>query len=159
MSEQEPASSDQGRPAPVTIVIADDHTVMRSGLRMLLSAEPDFEVVAEAGDIASARRSVLEHRPSVLLLDLNMPGGPALEAIPAFREQAPDTQIVVLTMQEEPAIARAALRAGALGYVLKEDSGTDLTVSIRHAAAGERYLNRHLASRLIAERTRTAGWE
>ena len=102
---------------------------------------------------------MLEHRPTVLLLDLNMPGGPALPAIPGLRDAAPDTQIVVLTMQEEPTIARAALRAGALGYVLKEESDTDLITSIRHAAAGERYLNRRLAGRLIAGRTQAGGWE
>jgi two-component system, NarL family, response regulator NreC len=152
------ASTDEPAPAqkPVRIVLADDHQVMRRGIRMLLNAEPDFVVVAEAGDIDSARRYVREHHPNVLLLDLNMPGGPALEAIPTLRAEAPDTQIVVLTMHEEPAVIRAVLGAGALGYVQKEASEIDLVRSIRRAAAGEGYLNRRLAGRLVAERARTS---
>ena len=80
------------------IVIADDHAVMRTGLRMLLEKEPDFKVVAEAGDVDSARRYVRAHRPRVLILDLQMPGEPSLPAIPQIREESPDTQIVILTM-------------------------------------------------------------
>ena len=96
----------------ITIVLADDHAVVRSGLRMLLEAEDDIEVVAETGDVDAARRSVLGHKPTVLVLDLNMPGGSSLEAIPAMTESSPDTSVVVLTMQEDPAFAREALRAG-----------------------------------------------
>jgi DNA-binding NarL/FixJ family response regulator len=99
------------------IVIADDHRVVRSGLRMLLDREEDFEVVADAGDVANARRYVRAHRPDVLILDLNMPGDPSLPAIPIFRDESPDTRVVVLTMQEDPAFAREALQAGASGYV------------------------------------------
>src|SRR5437870_164142 len=86
-----------------TIVIADDHIVVRSGLRMLLDAEPDFEVVAEAGDIDGARRYVRGHKPTVLILDLNLPGDPGLPAIPELRKEYPNTQIVVLTVQGDPA--------------------------------------------------------
>src|SRR6266516_6084863 len=88
---------------PISIVLADDHAVVRSGLRLLLDAEADFEVVAEAGDAAAAARYVRGHHPAVLVLDLNMPGGSSLEAIPAIRQSSPATQIVILTMQEEPA--------------------------------------------------------
>jgi two-component system response regulator NreC len=102
-----------------TIVIADDHRVVRSGLRMVLEREEDFEVVAEAGDAAEARRYVRAHRPDVLILDLNMPGEPSLPAIPVIREESPATRVVVLTMQEDPAFAREALQAGASAYVLK----------------------------------------
>ena len=102
----------------VKIVIADDHAVVRSGLRMLLDSEAGFEVVAEAGDVDSARRYVRGHHPAVLVLDLNMPGGSSLEAIPGLREEFPETEIVVLTMQDDPAFAREAMRAGARGYVL-----------------------------------------
>src|SRR6266540_2838698 len=86
-----------------TLVIADDHAVVRSGLRMLLDAEPDLDVVAEAGDVDSARRYVRGHKPAVLILDLNMPGEPSLPAIPKLRDEFPNTQIVVLTMQDDPA--------------------------------------------------------
>jgi two-component system response regulator NreC len=161
MATHERASKDEQAPAQtqVRIVLADDHQVMRRGIQMLLNAEPDFVVVAETGDIDSARRHVREHHPDVLLLDLNMPGGPALDAIPKLRAEAPDTQIVLLTMHEEPAVVRAALQAGALGYVLKEASDTELVQSIRRAAAGEVYLNRRLAGRLVVDRVRTSSWD
>jgi two-component system, NarL family, response regulator NreC len=135
----------------VRIVLADDHAVVRSGLRMLLDSEADFEVVAEAGDVEAARRYVRGHHPAVLVLDLNMPGGSSLEAIPALREESPDTQIVVLTMQEEPAFARHALGNGALGYVLKEAADDELVQAVRRAAAGETYMNPRLGARLASE--------
>ena len=92
------------------VVLADDHAVMREGLRALLDADPDFAVVAEAADVPTAGRMVRAHRPDVLVLDLNMPGGSGLEAIPRLHDQ---TAIVVLTMQDDPAFARQALQAGA----------------------------------------------
>jgi two-component system, NarL family, response regulator NreC len=138
---------DQGA---VTIVLADDHPVVRSGLRMLLEAEPDLQVVAEAGDVDAARRSVLGHKPTVLVLDLNMPGGSSLEAIPAMADISPDTSVVVLTMQEDPAFAREALRAGAKGYVLKQSAGAELVQAIRAAAGGGTWLNPELGARMAA---------
>jgi two-component system response regulator NreC len=135
----------------IRIVLADDHVVVRSGLRLLLSNESDFEVVAEAGDVENAQRYVRGHRPTVLVLDLNMPGGSSLEAIPAIREHNPDTQIVVLTMQQEPAFARHALSAGAIGYVLKEAADDELVEAVRRAARGESYLNPRLGARLASE--------
>jgi len=144
-------TDDHPATATIRIVIADDHAVVRSGLRLLLDAEPDFEVVAEAGDVDSARRYVRGHHPAVLVLDLNMPGGSSLEAIPEIREEAPDTQIVVLTMQEEPAFARQALGAGASGYVLKEAADSELVEAVRRAAANETYLNPTLGARIARE--------
>jgi two-component system response regulator NreC len=135
----------------IRLVIADDHAVVRSGLRLLLDAENDFEVVAEAGDIDAARRYVRGHHPDVLVLDLNMPGGSSLDAIPAIRAEAPETQIVVLTMQEEPAFARHALAAGAAGYVLKEAADSELVEAVRRAAAGKIYLNPTLGARIARE--------
>jgi two-component system, NarL family, response regulator NreC len=135
----------------IRIVLADDHTVVRSGLRLLLDSEEDFEVVAEAGEIQSARRYVRGHRPTVLVLDLNMPGGSSLDAIPALRVESPGTQIVVLTMQEEPAFARSAFGAGALGYVLKEAADDELVQAVRAAAAGETYLTPRLGARMASE--------
>jgi two-component system, NarL family, response regulator NreC len=135
----------------IRLVLADDHAVVRSGLRMLLDSEPDFEVVAEASDIEDARRYVRGHRPKVLVLDLNMPGGSSLEAIPILRQESPDTQIVVLTMQQEPAFAREALGAGALGYVLKEAADDELVEAVRNAAVGESYLNPKLGARIASE--------
>ena len=137
--------------SPIGIVIADDHAVVRRGLKQVLGAEPDLEVLAEAGDIEDARRYVRGHRPQVLVLDLNLPGGSSLKHIPAIRAEAPDTQIVVLTMQNEPAYAREALSAGALGYVLKEAAETELVEAVRRAAAGDTYLNPRLGARVAAE--------
>ena len=134
----------------VKIVIADDHAVVRSGLRMLLNAEPGFEVVAEAGDVPSALRHVRAHRPRVLVLDLNMPGEASLPAIPSFLESCPETRVVVLTMQNDPGFAREALRAGALGYVLKEAADSELVEAVRLAANGRTYLNPELGGRLAA---------
>ncbi len=135
----------------IRIVLADDHAVVRSGLRMLLDSEEGFEVVAEASDIDGAARYVRGHHPHVLVLDLNMPGGSSLAAIPVIRKESPDTQIVILTMQQEPAFAREALGAGALGYVLKEAADEELVEAVRRAASGESYLNPGLGARIASE--------
>jgi len=143
--------SDAAADARIRVLIADDHPVVRRGLRQLLEGDDRFEVVAEAGEIASARRYARGHHPDVLVLDLNMPGEPSLEAIPKLLEEFPGTQIVVLTMQDEPAYARAALGAGALGYVLKEAADAELVEAVDAAARGERYLNPRLGARVAAE--------
>jgi two-component system response regulator NreC len=135
----------------IRIVIADDHAVVRRGLRQVLEAEPGFDVVAEAGNLDDARRYARGHHPHVLVLDLNMPGGSSLEHIPSIRTEFPETQIVVLTMQNEPAYARQALSAGALGYVLKEAAEEELVEAIRRAAVGDTYLNPRLGARVAAE--------
>jgi two-component system, NarL family, response regulator NreC len=146
-------------PQQLRIIVAEDHRVVRRGLQLVLDCEPDLSVVAQAGTVAEARALVREHAPHVLVLDLSMPGGSSLEAIPALRSEAPNTQIVVLTMEDDPALVRAARRAGALAYVLKEAADTDLVAAVRRAAAGEPYLNRRLAARLIAQHTEQQGWD
>lgn len=134
-----------------TIVLADDHAVVRTALRMLLESEPGFEVVAEAGDAPNAIRYVRGHKPDVLILDLNMPGPSSLDSIPEIKEASPDTQIVILTMQAETGFARQALQAGVVGYVLKEAADDELVQAVRSAAAGETYLQPALGARLAAE--------
>jgi two-component system, NarL family, response regulator NreC len=157
MSESDTASPESGGDGEdsatetIRIVLADDHTVVRSGLQLLLDNEPDFEVVAQASDVESARRYVRGHHPRVLVLDLNMGGELSIESIPLIREESPDTQIVVLTMQTEPAFAREALAAGALGYVLKDAAEHELVEAVRNAAAGESFLNPRLGARIAAE--------
>ena len=149
---------DENGPArSITIVIADDHRVVRSGLRLLLDSEEDFEVLAESGDVPSTERRVAAHHPDVLILDLNMSGDSSLASIPRLRQDVPDTQIVVLTMQSDPAFAREALRAGAIGYVLKEAADTELVQAVRLAAAGRTYLTPELGARLAAEPAAPAG--
>jgi two-component system response regulator NreC len=150
-------SDQESENSTITIVIADDHQVVRAGLRLLLEAEDGFEVVAEAGDVPTTERRLTAYRPRVLILDLNMPGESSLPAIPRMRHNAPETQIVVLTMQNDPAFAREALRAGATGYVLKEAADTELVQAVRLAAEGRTYLNPELGARLAAEPPAAAG--
>jgi two-component system, NarL family, response regulator NreC len=150
MATVEPNSNANDSP-PITVVLADDHAVVRSGLRMLLDAESGIEVVAEAGDVDSAKRYVSGHKPTVLMLDLNMPGEPSLLAIPSILEISPATKIVVLTMQDDPAFAREAMRAGATGYVLKEAADAELVDAIQTAAAGGTYLQPRLGAKLAAQ--------
>jgi two-component system, NarL family, response regulator NreC len=133
----------------ITVVIADDHAVVRKGLRLLIDAEPGLRVVAEAGDVPDAVRLTRAHRPSVLVLDLNMPGGSSLEAIPGLAVTS--TAIVVLTMQDDPSFAREALQAGAVGFVLKEAADDELIQAIRLAASGDTYLNPRLGAKLAAQ--------
>ena len=132
---------------PIRLVIADDHAVVRSGLKLLLEAEDGVAVVAEAGEIDTTKRMVRAHRPDVLVLDLNMPGAPSLPAIPELAEQ---TAVVVLTMQNDPGFARQALQAGALGYVLKEAADAELVSAVRAAADGRTYLNPELGARMAS---------
>jgi two-component system, NarL family, response regulator NreC len=157
-SRDQAAGAGAAEPRRIRIVLADDHRVVRRGLELVLNAEPEFEVVAEVGDVDAVRRALREHQPDVLVLDLNMPGEPSLPAIPALRAAAPDTQIVVLTMEYQPAYVREARRAGALGYVLKEAADSELAEAVRRAAAGAGYLNRRLAERLVADTTIERDW-
>ena len=137
--------------APVTVVVADDHAVVRAGLRALLERAGEFTVLSEVGDAETAVRSVLGHKPDVLVLDLNMPGTlSSLDAIPQVAAASPDTRVVILTMQEEPEAARRALRAGAAGYVLKDAGDDELVAAIRHVASGGTYLNPSLGAALAA---------
>src|SRR3954447_25912172 len=135
----------------ITLVLADDHAVVRSGLRLVLERAGDVEVVSEAGDAESAVRTVLGHKPTVLVLDLNMPGRlTSLEAISRIADVSPQTRVVVLTMQDDPEFARRALRAGAAGYVRKEAADSELVEAVRRAAGGETYLNPRLGAALAA---------
>jgi two-component system response regulator NreC len=142
----------------ITIVVADDHHVVRAGLKLLLDAEDGFDVVGEAADADAALRCALGHKPAVLVLDLNMPGEPtSLDAIPLVAERSPSTAVVVLTMQEDPSFARKALQAGAAGYVLKDSANAELAEAVRRAAAGGTYLAPKLGAALAAAPARPVG--
>jgi two-component system response regulator NreC len=136
---------------PITVILADDHEVVRDGIRMIIQAQGDMEVVAEEGDADAARRRVSGLKPSVLVLDLNMPGEPSMEVLPTIAEASPETSIVVLTMQEDPGFAREAFRRGAKGYVLKHAAGRELVEAIRETVAGRRYINPALGAQLATE--------
>jgi two-component system, NarL family, response regulator NreC len=135
----------------ISIVLADDHAVVRSGLKMLLDAEPDIDVVAEASDVETTARFVTGHKPTVLVLDLSMGEESSLPAIPDLHERTPETAIVVLTMENDPAYATQALRTGALGYVLKQSAGEELVQAVRLAARGETYLSPRLGALLASQ--------
>jgi two-component system, NarL family, response regulator NreC len=137
-------------PSQLRLVLVDDHAVVRAGLRHVLEAEPGWTVEAEAGTLDRALRAVLGYKPDVLVLDLNLDGESALEAIPELLARSPDTKIVILTMQGEPGYARDALRAGASGYALKEAAEAELVNAVAMAAAGETYLNPHIGACLAA---------
>jgi two-component system, NarL family, response regulator NreC len=125
----------------ITIVLADDHRMVREALRVLLERQDDFEVVADVGDAASALQRVLDHRPSVLVLDLNMPGEiSGLDAIARVGDLSPETAVVVLTMQRDPGFARRALGDGARAYVLKESADEELVDAVHQAVEGGRYV-------------------
>jgi two-component system response regulator NreC len=142
----------------IRVIVADDHPVVRSGLSLLLDTEEDVEVIAEAGDTDATLRAVLGHKPDVLVLDLSMPGTvTSLEALPLVRERCSETATVVLTMQKDPEYARRSLRAGALGYVLKDGADAELVAAVRHAAAGDTYLDPLLGAKLAATRERQPG--
>ena len=124
----------------ITIVLVDDHAVVRGALKALLEGQDDLEVVGEAGDIASGRSTVAEARPRVLVLDVNLPDGLAVDALPSLLEGSPETAVVLLTMERDLTLARRALEAGAKGYLFKDSAHLELIEAVRAAAAGERHL-------------------
>lgn len=132
----------------ISVVLADDHNVIRAGLRSMLEGEEDLRVIGEAADAPTAAKLVKDRLPDVLVLDLQMPGADPGTDIQRLREDAPDTAIVVLTMQSDPRRARTLLRAGAAGYVLKQAAERKLTEAIRIAAAGGSYIDPELGGAL-----------
>lgn len=135
----------------ISVVLADDHAVVRGALRALLDAQGDIAVVDEAGDIAAARAAVESRRPTVLILDVNMPDGLGVDAVAGLREAAPETEVVLLTMDRDIALARRALDDGARGYLFKDAAHLELIDAVRHAARGERYVPTAIAAGLRAE--------
>jgi len=134
--------------AAIRVALADDHAVVREGLALVLERAPGVEVVGTAGDVEGALALVAEQQPDVLVLDLRMQGGSTLDALPRFAAAAPRTAVVILTMHHRPGYARAALRAGAHGYVLKESAGAELVQAVRFAHAGATYLAPQLGARV-----------
>jgi two-component system response regulator NreC len=133
----------------ITVLIADDHAVVREGLRKLLEEQPDMEVVGEAVDGMQAVKKVKSLHPDVALLDIAMPELNGLEAVALIKEAVPETQVVLLSMHIKDAYVHQALNSGALGYVLKASPTTDVLESIRAASRGEHFLSSKINSKLI----------
>lgn len=141
-------SEEAGAAAVISVVLADDHAVVRGALRALLEAQSDLEVVGEAEDLASAAQAVTALAPLVLVLDVNLPDGLAVDVVADLREAAPRTQIVLLTMERDLSLARRALDDGALGYLFKDSAHLELIEAVRAAAEGRRYLPAAVAAGL-----------
>jgi two-component system, NarL family, response regulator NreC len=136
---------------PIDVIIADDHAVVRDGIRTVLERQNgEFRVVAEAADVPSMVREVRERKPDLLTLDLTMPGGSSLGALPQCFIAHPSLAVAILTMREDPEYARQALRAGARSYVLKEAEPAELLQAFRLAVAGQSYLHPRLGAQLAA---------
>jgi two-component system, NarL family, response regulator NreC len=147
-----------GEDRPIRVLIADDHAVVRDGLRTVLEREPnEFLVVGEAADVPSIIREVKAHKPDLLTLDLTMPGGSCLAALPQCFIAHPELTVVVVTMREDPGYARQALRAGVRGYVLKEAEPAELLHAFRLALQGGQYLDPQLGAVMASGETGQRG--
>ncbi len=135
---------------PIRILLIDDHTLFRSGIRLLLQRQPDFEVVDEAADGLEGIKLAKRHQPDVILLDLNMPGLSGLETLQLLVQDLPDAAVVVLTVSEEADELKAALRDGARGYLLKNIEAETLVAGVRRAAAGEPVISDSMTAKLVA---------
>lgn len=139
-----------GRPHHTTVLIADDHPVLRAGLRVLLEEQRDVRVVGEATNGPTAEREVDQHHPDVAVVDLAMAGG-GIDLILSLRARAPATRVVVLTMHDDAELAAQAFRAGASAYVVKSAECSELLRALEAVAAGERYVDPALAPYLTGE--------
>jgi two-component system response regulator NreC len=134
----------------IRVLIVDDHAVVRSGLRHVLNAEEGIEVVGEAGDAQQAVFEARAQKPDVVLMDVVMPGKSGIETIPDVLKDAPETKVLMLSMQDDPRYVREAFAAGATGYILKEAADTDVVAAVREVAAGGRYVHPSLGARMVA---------
>jgi two-component system, NarL family, response regulator NreC len=133
----------------IRVLIVDDHAVVRSGLRLLLAAEPDIEPVGEAPNADRAVFEAIQAKPDVVLMDLVMPEKGGIEGMPAVLRAVPDAKVLVLSMQDDPRYVREAFAAGASGYVLKEAADAEVVAAIREVAKGGRYVHPSLGAKLV----------
>jgi len=136
---------------PIRILIADDHGVLRAGLRALLNSEPDFQVVGEAADGQTAARLAEELRPDVALLDLSMPGLDGIQVTRQLKQTLPETRTLILTVHEDEGLLREAIKAGASGYIVKRAVESELISAIRAICAGSLYVHPSLTRALLKE--------
>ncbi len=134
----------------IRVLVADDHTVVREGIRHVLDGEPGFTIVAEAATAAEAVRLAEAEKPDVVLLDITMPGESGLQAAVRMRKLVPETRILILSMHDNPEYVLESVRAGAHGYLLKDSAATELRQAIRAVHQGEEYFSAPIAHRLRA---------
>jgi DNA-binding NarL/FixJ family response regulator len=134
----------------IKVLVADDHTVVREGIRHVLDGEPGFTIVAEAATAAEAVRLAEAEKPDVVLLDITMPGESGLQAAVRMRKLVPGTRILILSMHDNPEYVLESVRAGAHGYLLKDSAATELRQAIRAVHQGEEYFSAPIAHRLRA---------
>ncbi|MGO9802815.1 MAG: response regulator transcription factor [Steroidobacteraceae bacterium] len=137
--------------APIRVVLADDHTLFRAGIRALLQTAPGIEIVGEAADGHEALRLIATGQPDVIVLDLMMPNLNGLDAAARIARAFPSTRVVILSMKPDEDSVLRALRAGAVGYMVKTDSPAELELAIRAAARGERFLSSAVAGYVVAD--------
>jgi DNA-binding NarL/FixJ family response regulator len=134
----------------ISVVLVDDHAVVRSGLRLLLDAQDDIDVVGEAGNAKDAIFRARALKPDVILLDVVMPGESGIDVLPKLLHESRETRILVLSMQDDPSYVREAFAAGASGYVLKEAADEEVVSAVREVAAGGKYVHPALGARMVA---------
>jgi len=139
---------------PIRVILVDDHAVVRSGLRRVLEAGADIEVVGEASNVHDAVFEVRAQKPDVIVMDVVMPGTSGIEGTPLVLHEAPDAKVLVLSMQDDPRYVREAFAQGASGYVLKEAADTEVVEAVRQVAGGQRYLHPALGARLLESEAR-----
>jgi DNA-binding NarL/FixJ family response regulator len=133
----------------IAIFLADDHVVVREGLRLLLETQPDFEVIGEAGNGREAVRKIVQDRPDIAIVDIAMPELNGFEATQQICESCPETQVIILSMHSSSGHIARALRAGARGYILKSSVGAELVDAVRAVQAGQRYLSQKVSNHII----------
>ena len=143
--------------SPVRVAVCDDHAVVRSGLRRILEAEEDLEVIGEAGGVAEAVALAAKLRPDVFVMDLGLPDGSGITATSEVLERSPNTKVLVLTVHDDVAYLRRAFEAGAAGYLVKEAADVELVQAVRQVARGQQYVHPTLGAALLAPNAPTGG--
>jgi DNA-binding NarL/FixJ family response regulator len=141
----------------VRVLLADDHTLVRAGIRRLIESQPDIEVVAEARNGDEALDLAALKRPEVALIDLEMPGKGGLEVAAELHERYPEIAVVIMSMHDDPVHVRAALDRGALGFIVKEAAPAELEIALRAALAGQTFLSPKVSARMLAPSTQKKG--